>query len=98
VTVALDLDLTEELRLEGLAREVVRAVQDARKAAGLDVADRIDLGLRASGDAARAIEAHRAWITGEVLAVSLGEPRADGHRGRVEIDGAAVEIWLRRAG
>ncbi|HUG88500.1 MAG TPA: isoleucine--tRNA ligase [Actinomycetota bacterium] len=98
VTVALDLELTEALRLEGLAREVVRAVQDARKGAGLDVADRIDLALRASGDLERAIEAHEGWIRGEVLAVSLGDPRADGQRSSVEIEGAPVEIWLRRAG
>jgi len=46
-TVALELELTPELKREGLAREVVRLVQDARKAAGLDVSDRIVLGLEA---------------------------------------------------
>src|SRR5207247_2143376 len=41
LTVALDLEVTRELRLEGLARELIRFVQDARKAAGLEVSDRI---------------------------------------------------------
>ena len=45
ITVALELDLDEDLRLEGVAREVIRLVQDARKEAGLDVGDRITLGV-----------------------------------------------------
>ena len=47
ITVALDLELDDALRREGLARELVRLVQDARKAAGLDVSDRIELGVEA---------------------------------------------------
>ncbi|HEX6207108.1 MAG TPA: isoleucine--tRNA ligase, partial [Actinomycetota bacterium] len=100
VTVALDLDLDESLRLEGLAREVVRAVQDARKAAGLEVADRIELGLSAAGDVGRAIEAHARWIEGEVLAVrtSGAGDLPDGHRASVQVEGEPIEIALRRAG
>jgi len=48
-TVALDLEVSPELRLEGLARDLVRAVQDLRKSAGLDVADRIELAVKADG-------------------------------------------------
>ena len=44
--VALDLHLTDELRREGIAREIVHAIQAARKAAGLDVSDRINLAPR----------------------------------------------------
>jgi len=55
VTVALDLELDDDLRREGLARELVRAVQDARKAAGLDVTDRIRLWVDGSREVGRAL-------------------------------------------
>jgi isoleucyl-tRNA synthetase len=99
VTVALELELTPELRREGLARELVRLAQDARKAGGLDVSDRIALGIQAAGDVADAMVAHRAEIAGETLAVDLrsgaiadATSRLDG-----EIDGQVVAVTLRRA-
>jgi isoleucyl-tRNA synthetase len=101
LTVALDVEITPDLRLEGLARDVVRLVQDARKAAGLDVTDRIDLAIEASGEAADAVAAHRDWIAGEVLAVRLedgaGEDWAGARRESAELDGVEVGITLRRA-
>jgi isoleucyl-tRNA synthetase len=74
-TVALDLELTHELRLAGLFREVVRFVQDARKNAGLEVTDRIQLWWRVGGspEPAEAIRAHRDELAAEVLAVELTE-------------------------
>ena len=96
VTVALDLELDDELRLEGLAREVVRAVQDARKAAGLEVTDRIHLGLDADDEVRRAIDAHGDWIRAEVLA-SAGAAPADGYRDTVEIEGTSLTIAIARA-
>ena len=51
--VALDLEVSPELRREGLARDLVRAVQDLRKAAGLEVADRIELAVKADGEKGR---------------------------------------------
>ncbi len=76
-TLALDLDLTEDLVRRGLAREVVRLVQEGRKAAGLEVSDRIDLWLTAtSPELAAALDEHVSDISGEVLAVtaSRSEP------------------------
>jgi isoleucyl-tRNA synthetase len=69
--VALDLSLDEDLRREGRAREIVHAVQNARKSAGLQVEDRIALSL--AGDAALldAAQAHRDYLAGETLAVGL---------------------------
>ncbi len=67
----LDTAVTPELEAEGLARDVVRAVQQARKDAGLDVSDRIALRLAGDDVAVAAIEAHRGLIAGETLAVSL---------------------------
>jgi isoleucyl-tRNA synthetase len=69
-TVALDLTITGELRLAGLAREVVRLVQEARKAAGFEVTDRIHWVWSAQDSTAAAIEAHLPTISDEVLAVS----------------------------
>jgi isoleucyl-tRNA synthetase len=68
---ALVTELTPELVAEGLAREFVRRVQDLRKSADLDVADRITLFVEASAGLKSAVEAHRDYITGETLAVDL---------------------------
>ena len=68
--VALELTLDDELRGEGLAREVVHAVQAARKAAGLDVSDRIALTLGGAERAARRRARARAYVAGETLATS----------------------------
>jgi len=61
---ALDTTLTDALRDEGLAREIVRSVQDARKQAGLEVADRIALGVSGSLAVEKALAAHRAGAGG----------------------------------
>jgi isoleucyl-tRNA synthetase len=71
VTVALELEVSPALRLEGIARDLIRAIQDLRKAAGLHVSDRIVAGVEASGTVAEAFEAHRAAIAAETLAVEL---------------------------
>jgi isoleucyl-tRNA synthetase len=72
-TVALDLTLTTELLRAGLAREVVRLVQEARKASGYDVADRIELAWQADGELATALREHSASVAAEVLAVQVHE-------------------------
>ena len=69
--VALELELDEELRREGLAREIVHAVQNARKGAGLQVEDRIELDARRRRRAARRGAGARGAIAGEVLATSF---------------------------
>jgi isoleucyl-tRNA synthetase len=66
---ALDTSLDEGLVNEGLAREVVRSIQDARKQAGLDVSDRIVLGVSGSAAIEQALAAHRDYIMNETLAV-----------------------------
>ncbi|MDR1710452.1 MAG: isoleucine--tRNA ligase [Propionibacteriaceae bacterium] len=73
-TVALDLEITPELELAGLAREVIRAVQEARKNSGFDVSDRITLAWHSDAAKTRAaIAGHAELIAGEVLAVSVTE-------------------------
>ena len=93
---ALVTDLTPELVAEGLAREFVRRVQDLRKSAGLDVADRIELFIEASAGLKSAVEAHRDYITGETLAVALKfeNPPSDASETRDEFDGEKVSFGI----
>ena len=69
--VALDLELDDELRRETLAREIVHAVQAARKGAGLRVEDRIALTLGGDDALLEAARAHEEYVTRETLAVEL---------------------------
>ncbi|MFD7025117.1 isoleucine--tRNA ligase [Promicromonospora sukumoe] len=69
--VVLDLELDDALRAEGYARDVVRDVQDARKAAGLQVADRIALDLTVPAEWVGAVEEYRELVTRETLATSF---------------------------
>ena len=99
VTVALELEVTRELRLEWIARELVRALQDARKAAGLAISDRIVAGLTVEGEVAEALDAHRALIAAEVLAVDLVSAPIDDatFRQTIDLDGTPVGIELKKA-
>ena len=75
---AFDTALDEALINEGLAREIVRSVQDARKQAGLDVADRITLGVSGSDAVETALKEHRDYLMTETLATDwrVGQPAA----------------------
>jgi isoleucyl-tRNA synthetase len=101
--VALDLTIDEDLRREGFAREIVHAVQNARKSAGLQVEDRIELALDADVELVAAAERHRDYIAGETLAVSLQFETAATDAGETSpysedttVDGLALSITLAR--
>jgi isoleucyl-tRNA synthetase len=94
--VVLDTAVTPELEAEGLARDVIRAVQQARKDAALDVSDRIVLTIVGDDAAVAAIETHRDLISGEVLATMLAT--LTGENGATAVgEGSAVTIQLERA-
>ena len=93
--VALDLTLDDALRREGLAREVVHAVQAARKSAGLRVEDRISLSLTGDPELLEAARAHERYVAGETLATSLRYDGSDG--ARAEIEGRELRIGVERA-
>ena len=99
--VAIDLDLDDGLRLEGTARELVRALNDLRRAVGLALSDRIDvrLDVSAAPRVGAAVDAHRPWISSEVLAVSLETaPFVGDHtepRHPIDVDGEPVVVELR---
>jgi isoleucyl-tRNA synthetase len=110
--VAIDTAITPELRREGLAREVIRLIQEARKGDGLDVSDRIALRWSAGDpDLAGALTEHAGLIAGEVLAVEFGPVEADAADAADTADAADAEpgearehvdedlglrFWLRR--
>ena len=74
--VALELEIDEEVELEGLAREIVHAIQAERKDAGFSIDQRIRLAIGGDELILRAVEAHRDWTTGEVLAKDLELPES----------------------
>jgi isoleucyl-tRNA synthetase len=102
--VALDLEIDGELRREGRAREIVHAVQGARKTAGLQVEDRIELALDGAPELIDAAATHERYLVAETLAVELdlGE-RAAQESARMDfseqtdVDGSALTISLSRA-
>jgi len=99
--VALALELDDELIREGLAREIVHAVQNARKDAGLEITDRIALSLAGDQELLDAAAAHEGYVTGEVLARSIelggdtAEAAAPGTP-EVTIDGKTLKISVTR--
>ena len=97
--VVLDTRLDEDLRQEGLARELVNRIQRLRKDAGLAVGDRIALALEGDPALEEAARAHQAWIAGEVLArqvrVGARAERPDWEQD-VDIDGRAARLGLAR--
>jgi isoleucyl-tRNA synthetase len=98
--VALDTTLDDELRREGLARELARRLNDLRKASGLEIADRVHVTLWADGPLADAARQHGNWIAGEVLAdewdlSGTNPPDAAGAE-RLDVDGCAAAVRLEK--
>lgn len=94
----LNLTITPELALEGQAREIIRAVQEGRKAAGFNVEDRISLGYKGMG-AVFADENLRKLIVGETLAeggITEGELEGADHTETVDLDGEKISFWLKK--
>ncbi|HJR70722.1 MAG TPA: isoleucine--tRNA ligase [Gammaproteobacteria bacterium] len=95
--VGLDTRLDDALRREGLARELVRAVQDARKQAGLEVADRIVLWVEGDAAVAAAVAEHREYLMTETLASVWATPGAGEFVAKQEQGEARWAIHLARA-
>ena len=85
ITVALDTNVTDDLRDEGLARESVNRIQNLRKQAGFEVTDRIRVTYRASTGLDKALRNHEEWIRNETLALEL--------QGAEDPDGELVETF-----
>ena len=97
-SVVYDLTITPELKREGLMREIVRHVQSARKKAGLQVDDRIELNITSDDpEITQAVDAHADVIESETLAVKLGSAADDMFKQEVKIDGKDAVIFLKKA-
>ena len=100
--VALDLAIDEDLLLEGRSREVVHAVQNARKTAGLQVEDRIALALEGDPELMDAAAAYRDYVATETLALELhlgpdaAQASASDHSEQTAIEGLSLTMGLRR--
>jgi isoleucyl-tRNA synthetase len=94
--VALELELDDELVREGLAREIVHAVQNARKTAGLEVADRIQLTLGGDAELLDAARAFEQYLAGETLAVAVDYDGASGGE-PATVKGRPLSIAVKRA-
>ena len=99
LAVALDRRISPELRAEGIAREVIRRVQMLRRDAGLQVGDRIRLGLDLAPELGRMVQEHRERIRTEVGADTVsGEAASTGHVWRGDLDGYAVALSVEPVG
>lgn len=100
VTVALDITISEELRSEGIARELVNRIQNMRKESGLDVTDKIILMVEKQAEVTRAVESNKNYICDETLAseLSLQEAITNDKAINVEVeDGISTKIFLQKA-
>jgi isoleucyl-tRNA synthetase len=99
VAVALDLRPTGELKREGKVRDLIHHVQNLRKSAGLDVTDRIVLGIKAVPEVMAAVTSYRDQLAAEVLAVQILDQAVDDPLATSEIslDGETVGLSLRKS-
>jgi isoleucyl-tRNA synthetase len=99
LVVVIDTTLTDELRAEGDARELQRAIQDARRAAGLELVDRIDVWLVPEADGDHRLAPYLDRVAAETLAreVKRAAPPADAWPGEVAVEGGNVRFAIRRA-
>jgi isoleucyl-tRNA synthetase len=98
---ALDPVVTRELRLEGLARELVSRIQRLRKELGFAVSDRVTLSVGGPAEIQEAVKAFEKWIADEILArrVTVGERMEGTHATHTfDLDGKSVEVALERVG
>ena len=100
LTVAIETEITPDLRDEGLAREIIRRIQDFRKQADFDIADRISLVYTATPLLKQAIETHRNYIMEETLTVEMNEsdPEAGMFTGAATFEGEEATLGLKVKG
>jgi isoleucyl-tRNA synthetase len=93
--VVLDVEVTPELEAEGAARDMVRTLQQTRRALDLNVSDRVAVAIDGPGALLAQLEAHLGMVSAEVLAISVILGVGSGEPQHVEpVDGAEVRVWM----
>jgi isoleucyl-tRNA synthetase len=100
IVVGIDTELTPELVQAGLARDLVRRIQDARKNAGFEIEDRIVLTYQTGETLSEVLRTQDAYIAGETLAdeIRAAAPDASSHVESFVLDGQEVTVGVKRAG
>ena len=92
LTVALDVEVTDALRREGIAREIVKKIQAVRKESGFDITDRISVAVSSSEESDAAVEEFREYICNQVLADALAVDNALAEGEDIELDNAVIKV------
>ena len=98
LTVAMDITLTDELRKEGLARELVNRIQNIRKDSGFEVTDKIRVTFEKNDALRAAVSAYRDYIASQVLAVEILETESltDAATQELDLDDMTVKVLVKR--
>lgn len=98
LTVAMDITLTDELRKEGLARELVNRIQNIRKDSGFEVTDKIRVAFEKNDALRAAVSAYRDYIASQVLAVEILETESltDAATQELDLDDMTVKVLVKR--
>ena len=96
LTVALDVEVTDDLRREGVAREIVKKIQAIRKDSGFDIVDRIAVEIEHSEATDAAVEQFKGYICTQVLADELKINDCVEGDSAVELDNAVVKLSVRK--
>ncbi|MCQ2350360.1 MAG: isoleucine--tRNA ligase [Paludibacteraceae bacterium] len=97
LTIALDITVTEELKQEGLARELVNRIQNMRKGNGLNITDKINIECKSDNEYVKAIETFADYIMQQVLAVSIKPSENIADAQDFDIDGKIISIKITKA-
>ena len=96
MTVALDISMSQELKHEGIARELVNRIQNLRKDSGLEVTDRIDIQMKSHPEMDQAVEAFKRYIKDETLADELVLVKNEAKGMEVEFDGITTHLQINK--
>ncbi|MEM1551014.1 MAG: DUF5915 domain-containing protein, partial [Candidatus Bathyarchaeia archaeon] len=98
ILVAINTIIPPELRLEGLARDIVRRIQNQRKEAGFNIADQIEIYYEAGPILSEVFEAFKEYIAAETLSILIrgGRPSAEAYQATYHLAGEKLIIWIRK--